>query len=392
MQVPEHVPPELVRDFNYFDLSDEADIYAGFERLHREPDIFWSTQLGGHWVVTRSEDIEAIFGNARDFSNEVQSLPRNPVVLPLLEFDGDIHRAFRHLLAPFFAPKNIQRLEKFSRELAVSLIEGFRARGECDFVAEFSQRMPIMILMSLLALPEEDTPYLLQISEDIVRSGDPAVQEAAFGRVFEYMATKVIPQRRANPGEDIFSAVIKGRVEGRAVTDDELMRLGGLLIAAGLDTVAGMLGFVVMFLARNPAHRQQILDDRSLINEALEEIMRRHSIANVARIAVNDVELRGVTIKAGDCVLLSTSVAGIDDREYPDPMTVNFGRADKRSMVFGHGPHKCIGSLLARTELRVFLQEWLSRIPHFEIKPGETPVVVAGKANSVRYLPLQWRV
>lgn len=393
MPIPAHVLPELVRDFNYFDLRGETDLWMHFKKLHDGPDLIWSPHLGGHWIPTRHKDIEYIFANDADFSNQVQSLPRNPIVIPLLEHDGERHTDFRHLLAPFFAARGIRRLEQFSRELTVSLIDGFYARGECDFVADFTQKMPIMILMSLLALPSEDTPYLLRISEDIVRSGDSAVQEAAFVRVFEYMSEKVIPARRANPGEDIFSAVIRGTVDGgRPVTDEELRGLGSLLIAAGLDTVAGMLGFVTLFLARSPAHRQQLIDNPDLINDALEELLRRHGIANVARIAVNDVELGGVTIKAGDCVLLSTSLAGIDERRYEDPMTVDFARADKKSLVFGRGPHQCIGSLLARTELRVFLREWLRRIPHFELKSGEQPVVVAGKANSVRYLPLVWKV
>ena len=389
--IPAHVPRELVRDFNYFDTRGEPDIWQHFRKLHEGPDLFWSPHLGGHWVPTRYKDIEAIFANDKDFSNEVQSLPRNPIVIPLLEHDGTMHTDFRRLLAPFFAAKGMRRLEQFSRELTVSLIEDFRARGECDFVAEFTQKMPIMILMSLIDLPMEDKPYLMQISEDIVRSGDSATQEAAFARVFEYMNSQ-IPKRRANPGDDIFSAVIRGTVEGgRPVTDEELRGLGSLLIAAGLDTVAGMLGFITLFLATHPSHRQQLVDDPALIDEGLEEMLRRYGIANVARIAVNDVQIGGVTIKAGDCVLLSTSTAGIDERRYPDPMTVDFARADKKSLVFGKGPHQCIGSLLARTELRVFLREWLARIPSFELKPGEQPVVVAGKANSVRYLPLVWQ-
>lgn len=391
--VPSHVPPELVVDFNYFQPGEGVDIYANFAKLQQGPDICYSPHLGGHWVLTRFEDIEAVFNNPADFSSRHQTVPVNPIVIPLLEFDGAIHKDFRFLLLPFFTPKSIQRLEQVARDLSVTLIDSFYERGECDFVAEFSLKMPIMILMSLLGLPEEDTPYLIRISEDIVRSGDPQIQEAAFGRVMEYMATRVIPDRRANPGDDIFSAVLQGEVEGgRPVTDEEVMGLGSLMIAAGLDTVVSMMGYVALFLAENPDHRQQLVDDPGLITDALEEMMRRFHIANVARVAVNDVELKGVTIKAGDNVLLATTFAGIDDHRYSNPLEVDFKRGDKRSLVFGRGPHQCIGSFLARTELRVFLQEWLARIPHFRLKEGETPVVVSGKANSVRYLPLTWDV
>ncbi|MFA5524986.1 MAG: cytochrome P450 [Tissierellales bacterium] len=390
--VPPHVPPHLVRNFDYFHPGEGIDIYQGFKEVQdAEPSIFYSPLHGGHWVVTRYNEMSEIFENAADFSNRHQTVPKNPLVLPLLEYDGDIHRDFRRLLLPFFTPKSIRHLETVSRDLTISLIDNFYDKGECDFVAEFTLKMPIMILMSLLGLPPEDTPYLLPISEDIVRSGDPQVQEAAFARVFEYIATQVIPKRRANPGDDIFSALIAGTVEdGRPLTDEEIMGVGGVLIAAGLDTVAGMLGFIAIFLAENPDHRKQLVDDPSLINKALEEMLRRHHLANVARMVTRDLDFHGVQMKAGDCVLLATSLAGIDDQRYENPMEVDFDRVDNQKIVFGRGPHQCIGSFLARTELRVFLQEWLKRIPDFSIKPGETPVIVAGKANSVRYLPLVW--
>jgi len=389
--VPEHVPPELVRDFNYVDMRGEVDVYEHFRKLHDEPDVFYTPHHGGHWVVSRYEDIKHVLTNAEDFSNKHQSLPKNPIVLPLLEYDGELHADFRKVLAPFFAPKSIGALEHISRELTNSLIDGFQADGKCEFVHQFSQRMPIMILMNLLALPSEDTPYLLKISEDIVRSGDPALQDAAFQRVGAYLAERVIPLRRAQPGSDIFSAIVQAKVEGgRLMSDFEVVGFGTLLIAAGLDTVASMLGFVTKFLAESPAHRRQLTADPSLINEALEELMRRFSIANVSRVVIRDMEYKGVHFKAGDCILTPTSAAGIDPRRYPDPLTVDFKRQDKKGMVFGGGAHQCIGAFLARTELRVFLHEWLRRIPEFSIAPGETPVSVPGKANGMRYLPLVW--
>ena len=119
--------------------------------------------------------------------------------------------------------------------------------------------------------------------------------------------------------------------------------------------------------------------------------MRRHHVANVSRVATRDMEYKGVTIKEGDIVLTATSFAGVDEKHYPDAMTVDFDRADKKNLVFGRGPHQCIGSFLARTEIRVFLTEWLKRIPDFEVKQGETPVSLPGKANRVQYLPLTWK-
>ena len=391
--IPPHVPAELVRDFNYVDMQGETDIYERFKKLHQGPDIFFTPHHGGHWVVTRFADMEHILTHDEDFSSRHQTVPINPINVPLLESDGSLHDDFRNLLQPFFMPKSIGALERTATELTISLIDSFYDQGECDFTRDFAQKMPIIIVMNLLDLPSEDRPYLLQISDDMVRSANPQVQEAAFLRVFQYFAEKIIPARTANPGRDMVSAIIQGKVDGgRPPTDMEILGLCSLLIAGGLDTVASLLGFIAMFLAEHPAHRQQLIDDPVLTREALEELMRRYHITNIARTVVRDMDYKGVRFKAGDIVMTPLTLAGIDDRRYPDPMTVDFKRADKKHLLFGRGPHQCIGSFLARTELRVFLTEWLKRIPHFEIKPGERPICVPGKANGVRYLPLRWNV
>jgi cytochrome P450 len=389
--IPAHVPPHLVRDFNYADMRGETDVYEHFRKLHEGPEIFWSPHLGGHWVTTRFDDMAHVFSHPEDFSSHYETVPTNPSVIPLLEYDGAQHKEFREMIAPFFSPKSVGDLEKIARSLTIELIDAFIDRGECEFVAEFSKKMPIVILMNLLGLPDDDRPYLMQISEDIVRSCDMETQTSAFMRVTEYIRNKVIPARRANPGADMFSAMLRARIEGgRPMTEDEIVGLGSLFIAAGLDTVASMLGFITKFLAENPAHRQQLIDEPGLINDALEEMMRRFHIANVARMVAHDLEYKGIRFKAGECILTPTSAAGIDERRFKNPFVVDFHRGDKKTLVFGRGPHQCVGAFLARTELRVFLQEWMRRIPHFGIKPGETPIQVPGKANGMRYLPLVW--
>lgn len=390
--IPSHVPPHLVYDYDWTDMGGEHDVYKHFGKLHDMPDIFFTPRHGGHWVATRYADMEHILSTPEDFSNKHQTLPKNPFVLPLLEHDGEIHKDFRTALAPFFTPKAIGDLEKVSRDLTTSLIDDFIANGECEFVDDFAQKMPIIILMNLLGLPMDDKPYLLPLSHDIVRSGNPELQNAAFAKVGEYIATRVIPARRANPGKDVFSALLTTKVDGgRPVTDEEIIGLGSVLIAAGLDTVASSLSFIAWFLAEHPAQRQQLIDNPALINNALEELLRRYSVPNVARMVLHDMEYKGIVFKAEDCILTPLSAAGIDENRYADASTVDFSRVDKKSLAFGRGPHQCIGSFLARTELRVFLQEWLKRIPHFEVKKGEQPIAVPGKGNGVRYLPITWK-
>ncbi|HTZ70330.1 MAG TPA: cytochrome P450 [Acetobacteraceae bacterium] len=391
--VPAHVPPSLVRDFNYFDMRGESDLYAHFRKWQDEADIFYSPHFGGHWVLTRFDDLEYVLNNAADFSSRHQTTPPNPTLVTMIEHDDPLHRDFRNILQPYFSPRNIAGLEQVARELTISLIDGFYARGACEFTTEFALKMPIIIVMNLCELPQDDTPYLLAVVDELTRSGDAAKQEIAFGQLYGYLAEKIIPPRVANPGSDVISAIIQGKVAGgRSPTPEEVLGLAGLLVIGGLDTVASLLGLVTLYLARNPAQRRRLIEAPAILGPAIEELMRRHHVANVARVVTRDLDYKGTAMRAGDIVLTATSFAGIDDRHYPDAMTVDFDRPDKRHMVFGHGPHHCIGSFLARTEMRVFLTEWLKRIPDFEVKAGEHPVSLPGKANRVQYLPLTWKV
>ena len=391
---PAHVPPELVRDFDFLAEKIDGDVFDWWTRLRAWPDIFYTPRQGGHWVLTRHDHIAHAMAHFPVFSSTGMTIPldRTRAPLPPIEYDPPLHGDFRRLIAPFFMPKSIGNLEHRARDLTTRLIDGFIDRGECEFVSEFSLAMPIGIFMGLVDLPEEDRLYLLDCAEAIVRGATPEAQGMGFMRANQYLA-KIFAARRAEPGEDMLSALITGTVDGgRPLTDTELIAMGSLLLAAGLDTVASMMGFITMFLAQHEEHRRRLIEHPEMIPVAVEELMRRHATANVGRLVLEDVEIGGVAMKAGDMVLTATTLACLDDRQFDDPMRVDFDRADKRSLVFGKGPHQCIGAHLARTEIRVFLGEWLTRIPDFAIRPGETPVSVPGRGNSVKYLPLVWPV
>jgi cytochrome P450 len=212
----------------------------------------------------------------------------------------------------------------------------------------------------------------------------------AFQELFAYLGA-VIAARRVAPGEDVLSAIATGTVDGgRPLTDEEAVGMAGLMVVAGLDTVAALLGFIAIDLAERPEHRRRLVERPEDIPEAAEEYMRRFSVANLSREVVADTVYQGVAMKAGDMVLAAQSAAGIDPGRYADPLTVDFDRKDKKSLSFGKGAHQCIGAFLARTEVKVFLAEWLARIPDFAIAPGERPVSHTGSSNTVSYLPLVW--
>jgi cytochrome P450 len=159
----------------------------------------------------------------------------------------------------------------------------------------------------------------------------------------------------------------------------------------GLDTVVSSMGFFMNFLARHPGHRRQLLEDPALLVPAVEELLRRHGIANFGRMVARDFEYRGLPLREGDLVLLPAALYNLDERQFGDPLTVDFHRPLQHHMGFGTGIHRCLGAQLARLELRVLLQEWLPRIPEFWIADPQAVVVKSGRINGVRALPLQWR-
>jgi cytochrome P450 len=389
--IPAHVPPSLVRQYDWMDMQGETETAAHFLKMDALPDVFWTPYYGGHWVATRYKEMEYIYTHAGEFSSRHATLPVSPFQIPLQEYDGEAHRLFRGIVQPFFTPKHIFDLEKTARKLTIDLIDGFYARGHCEFISEFAQQMPIVILMSLLGLPAEDRDYLMPLSESITRFEKYEDKIAGLMKIAQYTGEKIIPARRAKPGPDIFSAVLAAQAGGAPITDQEIMGLGALLIAAGLDTVASMLGFITAHLAQHPEQRRELVENPALITEAMEEMLRRYSLANMCRQVTKDMEFGGAPLKAGDLMLVPLSRAGLDPAKYDHPEVVDFHRASKINITFGRGAHQCIGAFLARTELRVFLQEWLQRIPEFEIKPGFEVKAKVGSANALHALEIVWK-
>ena len=244
--VPAHVPTALLRDFDYLGSSSNDDVYKFFGCLHAGPDIFFTQRNQGHWVVTRFVDMEYMLEHTAEFNSETHTVPKEgkPFSVPLVEYDGALHADFRKLLSPFFMPKAVHALQYRMQVFTNALIDGFHASGECDFTRDFTLKMPIGIMMHVLGLPAADTPYLLELADNLVRGSTPQIREAAFRSVYSYIEENVILLRRASAGDDLFSALLQGTVDdGRLLTDQEIKGLGVLLVAAGLNTVANMLCF-----------------------------------------------------------------------------------------------------------------------------------------------------
>lgn len=390
--VPEHIPEDRVVDFDFMHPPGaEEDVHLAWKSLHDGPDIVWSPYNGGHWIATRADDIEAIQKDHQRFSHARVNIPRGEDArLVPLELDPPEHTAYRSLITPSFLPQAIASMEDDIRTLTIELIEGFKDRGECEFISEFAKLLPITIFLRLVDLPQEDRLQLLEMTEMAVR-GDLEERHRSQEMLAGYIG-KWIEARTRNPGEDLISLIVNAKVDGEPISPERMFGMLIVVIFGGLDTVAAMMSFICRFLAEHPADRRRMVQEPELILTAVDELIRRHGVTNTARVVVEDTELKGVLLKRGDQIQVPNALFGMDERRFDNPMEIDFARKPVVHAAFGNGPHRCPGSFLARTEIKIFLQEWLKRIPEFEITAGDRPRCASGMVNGVLHLPLQWQV
>jgi len=392
LHIPSHVPPELVRDVDIFAIEPvDGDIHLGWHRLHDGPDIFWTPRNAGHWVFTRADDIQEAYRTPDRFSSKIVAVPYIDTGFRFApaEIDPPEVNEYRSALAPAFTPKALRSYEKIVRDLTIELIEGFIAEGRCEFQAAVAQHLPIGVFLGMMDFPAEDASHLLPFVEDQTRSPDPARVQASMDGMIAYLRSK-IAERRKRPGEDLTSKVLSSMIAGRPASEQEVFSMLINLMFAGLDTVVAELGFSMRYLATHPEHQQQLIERPELIPEAVEELLRYHGITNLARMVRSDMDYHGIAMKAGDPVVLSTTLFGLDERRFHDPLTIDFERDGKAHMIFGSGPHRCLGSHLARLELRTFLEEWFGRIGAFSLDPTQPVECSSGKNNAMICLPLRW--
>src|SRR5438105_2957432 len=271
---PAHVSPHRVVDFDYLAPDGHTvDVHRAWAQLHAigVPDIVWTPHHGGHWIATRADDIDTMQLDAARFSHAAVTIPRTEEAVRIvpLEMDPPEHTPFRALLSPRFGPRPVAALEDGVRALANELIDGFIAQGECEFVDAFAKRLPIVVFLRLVDLPLADRDRLLEMTEAAVR-GDSARRLWASHQLAQYVGGW-IAARRAQPGDDLFSRMVNAQANGRDCTPEETFGMLINVIFGGLDTVAASMSFIARHLARHPALRHRLSDDRALIPSATEE-------------------------------------------------------------------------------------------------------------------------
>lgn len=391
---PEHVPAELVVDFDLYNIpGGDKDPQAAWRANKPRGPLAWSPRNGGHWIASTPETVFRFYRDNEHFSVSELSIPKmgqDYLMIPN-QVDPPLHAGYRKNIMPLFTPDAVEVMTRDVRQLCVELIEEARPRGECEFVMDFAFRFPLGIFMRMMGLPDSDRMYLRRLVEKFSDSPDPAVKSAAADELGAYI-DRQIDDRIANPRNDAVTRVTQMKIDGRPYTVPEMRGTIRLLMAAGLDTVAGMLCFLVWHLAVYPEDGDYIrarFDDEKAMQEIVQEFLRRYSIVSSSRVVTQDYTYEGVTMKKGEMVLMPSAFFNLDDKR-PEPIRVDFERGNKKHITFGSGTHACAGALLAREEIRIFLEEWLTRMPQVRLEPDRPPVLKAMSLNGAESLWLKW--
>jgi cytochrome P450 len=368
-----------------------------YKALRESTPVFRSPQAV---VLSRLADIEMALKHTELFSSNMDAIDLGNVrpLIPL-QIDPPEHAKYRRILDPLFTPREMARREPRVTELVNEMIDRFADRGECDFHAEFAVPLPCTVFLQLLGLPLEDLDQFLVWKDGVIRPEGGALtfeeRRAATApvalQIYDYFE-RAIDDHIANPRDDVLSAMIAADVAGQPLSREELLDICFLFLIAGLDTVTDSLDCFFVYLARHPDHRRQLVEQPDILPNAIEELLRWETpVPGIARVAMQDVEVGGCPISKGERVSPLLGAANTDPAEFPDPEVVDFARNPNRHRAFGGGPHRCLGSHLARMELRVALREFHRRIPDYEIKPGVVLKYTTG-LRSVETLPLTFPV
>ena len=276
------------------------------------------------------------------------------------------------------------------RRPVVQLIDAFADNGKCDFVRDFARYLPGQVFLSLMDLPPERREEFIGWADDVL-SGDEEVQVRAAQNITQVI-TDFVDHKMAVPGEDIISTMVEASSEEgeRLFNRDEMINTGCFLFLAGLDTVLNTLSFSWRFLAENPDQVKKLVEYPDTIPDGVEELLRLFSVVNGSRRVREDCEFNGVSLKKGEAILTPISAANLDESVFENPYEFEPGREANIHLSFGAGIHRCLGSNLARIEIKISLEEWLKRIPEFSIAGGEKIKAVAGITMGLKSLPLVW--
>jgi cytochrome P450 len=391
---------DFATDFDHTDPVWVADPYPIFDDLRERCPVAHSERYGGTWLPVRHVDVAAIANDHEHFTsravvvNEGRPGPQAPPapigVAPPITSDPPFHQLARRLLLPAFSPRAIDQLEGYTRSLCTSLLDGLDGRDHLDAAVDYAQHIPVGVIARMLGFPPEDGDRFRAFVHVILESVDLPFEERleAFGPIESYFLAQV-EDHRAHPRDDLTSFLLDVEIEGHKLEDRHVFGTMVLLLAAGIDTTWSAIGASLWHLATHDDDRRRLVEEPELLPTAIEELLRAYAPVTMARLVKDDFTFEGCPMRRDDWVLLSFPAANRDPAAFDRAGEVVIDREVNRHLAFGLGIHRCVGSNLARMELRVALECFLAAFPEFGLDPGATVTWARGQVRGPRTLPLR---
>lgn len=397
-------PPvkDFATDFDHTDPQWVADPFPIWDELREECPVAHTNRYGGAWLPVRHDDVAAVAYDTEHFTSrqvivsEVRptenDLPAPIGVAPPITSDPPFHALARRLLLPAFSPKPIGALEPFTRKLCNDLLDTLAGKDEFDAALDYAQHIPVGVIVQMLGFPIEDADFFRRWIKIIIEDVDMSAEERQAledeGELDAYLDAR-IEEHLAHPRDDLTTFLLEAELDGNKLHPDHVRGTMVLLMVAGIDTTWSAIGASLWHLAQHPEDRKRLAADPSLMDTAVEEFLRAYAPVTMARLVSKDFEFEGCPMKEGDWLLLPFPAANRDPEAFPDADEVLIDRVENRHSAFGLGIHRCLGSNLARMELRIALEEWIKRYPDFELADPAAVKWSAGQVRGPRTIPVR---
>jgi cytochrome P450 len=389
-------------DFDHTDPQWVADPFPIWDELRQTCPVAHSDRYGGTWLPVRHDDVAAVAYDTEHFTSRSvvvselrpgdDDLPAPIGIAPPITSDPPFHALARRLLLPAFGPKVIAEIEPFTRELCRELLDAVADADTVDAAIDYAQDIPLRVIVKMLGFPQEDADvfrrFIHMVLEDVNVSAEERQAQIDQRELDDYINAR-IEEHLAEPRDDLTSFLLEAELDGEKLHPDHVAGTMVLLMIAGIDTTWSAIGASLWHLAQHPEDRRRLAADPELMTTAVEEFLRAYAPVTMARMVAKDFEFQGCPFKEGDWLLLPFPAANRDPESFPDADEVQIDRAENRHAAFGLGIHRCLGSNLARMELRIALEEWMARYPDFELTDPSAVTWSAGQVRGPRTLPMR---
>jgi cytochrome P450 len=387
-------PPvaDWATDFDHLDPRWVEDPFPIWDELRQKCPIAHTDRFMGVYLPTRYEDVRAVAYDTEHFSSHrvvVREGMPPPGGAPPITTDPPKHQGAKAVLLPAFTPEAVERHAPKTRVICRELLDRLAGKPACDAAVDYAQEIPVRVMAHMLGIPAQDgerfRAWIHQVLELSIT--DNEVLHRATEEMTEYFSGEA-EKRRAAPGDDLISHLLAARINGNPLSHNHFFGTLRLLLIAGIDTTWSAIGSCLWHLATHDDDRRRLVAEPDLLSTAVEEFLRAYAPVTMAREIVKETRIDGTTFKPGEMVLLSFPAANRDPAMFPDPDRVVIDRGANRHAAFGLGIHRCIGSNLARMEIRTALEEWLARFPGFRLAPDAVVTWSEGAVRGPRRVPV----